>query len=94
LCCLPQAHDFDKLLERVHLDQCLSVVNARSFMEDLKTCSKTADKMSRVSECPGDRLNRADLLLEQVELADLVVLTHSYNMAAEVIIIIRQDKRV
>ena len=74
-----QDFHFDELLEdQVHLDQCISLVNARTFMDDMQECSAIDQaKWNEEPDCHrGDRVNKADLLLELVNTYSILSFLH------------------
>eukprot|EP00959_Pyramimonas_sp_CCMP1952_P292180 6110616-Pyramimonas_sp.AAC.1 len=64
-----QENGFGYLLgNTVHLEQCITLINTRTFMDDVTLCSAREHlKWTEEAEChKGDRCSKADVLLEQV----------------------------
>ncbi|KAK3243860.1 hypothetical protein CYMTET_46502 [Cymbomonas tetramitiformis] len=66
-------HHDELISAGIYMDQALTVVDAARFLPQLE--STASHFCPQMSECDGHRFGVADLLLEQVECADMVILT-------------------
>eukprot|EP00967_Tisochrysis_lutea_P025735 scaffold29702_cov18-Tisochrysis_lutea.AAC.1 len=74
LACLPPG--MTTLMDVARLDTCVTVVDASRFFDDLTSIEELADR--HPDDVPeGDMRNIAQLLVEQVEFADVILLNKS-----------------
>ncbi|KAG2425693.1 hypothetical protein HXX76_013535 [Chlamydomonas incerta] len=73
----PQQQQAPAALSSVaRLDTCVTVVDAAAFLDNLTSIEEVADRFDEAGQeaPPGDQRSIADLLLEQVEFADVILI--------------------